>query len=75
MDGAAARLRREREMVWWGAMMPHMKRPPTLERFVAPPRKVERQSKEIMQAMCDALAAAWGAEKVMESQAVEPVIK
>lgn len=34
MEGAAMRLQREREMVWWGAMLPHMKKPVPLNKFV-----------------------------------------
>ena len=34
MAGAQKRLAREREMVWFGAMMPRFKNPPSLEKFV-----------------------------------------
>lgn len=34
MEGAAKRLARERELVWFGAMLPHLKEPVTLEKFV-----------------------------------------
>ena len=34
MEGAALRLEREREMVWWGAMLPHLKKTPDLKTFV-----------------------------------------
>jgi hypothetical protein len=33
MAGAGERIKRERAMVWWGAMMPHMKEPPKFEAF------------------------------------------
>ncbi|MCJ8138434.1 hypothetical protein [Falsirhodobacter halotolerans] len=34
MDGAEARLRRDRELTWWGAMLPHLKKPVPLEKFM-----------------------------------------
>ncbi len=34
MDGAALRIERERELVWWGAMLPHLKKPVSLKDFV-----------------------------------------
>lgn len=37
IDAAEARLRRDREMVWWGAMLPHLKERPTLEKFAGYP--------------------------------------
>jgi hypothetical protein len=33
MDGAAERDRRARALVWWGAMMPLMKKPPEFREF------------------------------------------
>jgi hypothetical protein len=33
MEGAAARLERERAMVWWGAMMPRLRNPPSFSEF------------------------------------------
>lgn len=58
-------MRHDRALVWWGAMLPHLKKPPDFREFVDPPaRRSERQSPEILQAMCEALAAAWGAKKV-----------
>lgn len=33
MEGAALRLRRERELVWWGAMLPHLEKPVALDDF------------------------------------------
>lgn len=36
MRGAALRHARERDLVWWGAMMPRMKRPPKHRDFVFP---------------------------------------
>lgn len=33
MDGAAERRKQERSMVWWGAMMARMEKPPTFEKF------------------------------------------
>ncbi|UFS64397.1 hypothetical protein LO749_09470 [Paracoccus denitrificans] len=33
MEGAAKRLEREREMVWFGAMLPYLKTPVTLDDF------------------------------------------
>lgn len=63
MNGALERVRNDRAMVWWGAMMPHLKHPPKLDQFVRPVRQKERMRPEVMQAMCDALAAGWGAER------------
>lgn len=37
MEGAAIRLRRERELVWWGAMLPHLKKQVTLDQFTGGP--------------------------------------
>ncbi|AZV00402.1 hypothetical protein pthi1_p37 [Paracoccus phage vB_PthS_Pthi1] len=34
IEGAGIRLEREREMVWWGAMLPHLKKAPDLKTFV-----------------------------------------
>lgn len=34
MEGAALRLDRQREMTWWGAMLPHLKKPIDLQTFV-----------------------------------------
>lgn len=33
MAGAAERMKRERALVWWGAMMPRLKDPPEFEAF------------------------------------------
>lgn len=33
MQAAQERLKRERAMVWWTAMMPHAKEPPSFEAF------------------------------------------
>jgi hypothetical protein len=66
MEGAELRHQRERALVWAGAMLPHLKKPPKFDEFVgAKPARAEPQRPEILQAMCDALAQAWGAEKVM----------
>lgn len=64
MNGAARRIERERSHVWWSAMMPHLKKPPSHDEFCGVRRKVEKQSPEMLLAMMTALAAAWGAEKV-----------
>lgn len=37
MRGAAMRLRREREMTWWGAMLPHLHEIPSLDAFTGSP--------------------------------------
>lgn len=63
--GAAKRIEREKALVWWGAMMPRLKKPPTFSEFVRPARVQARQTPEELDAMCAALAAAWGAEMVM----------
>jgi len=34
MDGAQARDERAKALVWMGAMLPHMKRPPRFDEFV-----------------------------------------
>lgn len=64
MKGAARRLEIERSHVWWGAMLPHLKDPPSFADFVCNTVQPKKQSPEELQAMCDALAAAWGATKV-----------
>lgn len=51
-------------MVWWGAMMPHLKKRPTFDQFVSPRAKPKRQTPQEQQAMLAALAAAWGAKQV-----------
>ena len=33
MEGAAERMKHERAMIWWGAMMPHSKEPVSFEKF------------------------------------------
>jgi hypothetical protein len=66
MDGAAERAKAERALVWWGAMMPHMKKPPSFDEFVQPSRKPKRQDPETLEAMFMALARAWGATEVMQ---------
>lgn len=45
-------------------MLPYSKKPISYDQFVNPPKRAERQSAEVMNAMLAALAAAWGAEKV-----------
>lgn len=64
MEGAAERHRRERALTWWAGMLPRMQKPPTFREFVDPQPAHKRQSREVLQAMCDALAASWGAKKV-----------
>lgn len=64
MQGAQDRHRRERALTWWAAMMPRMQKPPSFGDFVDPQPVRKRQSREVLQAMCDALAASWGAKKV-----------
>ena len=34
MEGALERARHERALVWWGAMLPHLKKPPQFREFV-----------------------------------------
>ncbi len=63
MKGAARRLEVERSHVWWGAMMPHLKNPPSLADFVGSKAKPKKQTPEELQAMCEVLAAAWGAKR------------
>jgi hypothetical protein len=64
MEGAADRAKVDRAMVWYGAMLPHFKKPPSFDDFVSPAKRKERQDPEIMQSMLEALAAAWGAERI-----------
>jgi hypothetical protein len=33
MEGAVMRDQRDKSLVWWGAMMPHMKKPPQFRDF------------------------------------------
>lgn len=37
LRGAKLRLRRERELTWWGAMLPHLKKPLALDQFLGGP--------------------------------------
>jgi len=67
MDGALERGRRQRALVWWGAMLPNLKDPPDLDEFVrrgpgGAPRPQRPQSPEAMDAMIKGLAVAWGAK-------------
>ena len=64
MDGAAERRQHERAMVWYGAMLPHFKKPPSFDQFVKPKARAKRQTPDQQQAMLTALAAAWGAKVV-----------
>ncbi|MCA2012394.1 hypothetical protein LCM17_12925 [Cereibacter sphaeroides] len=66
MRGAEARQQRERELVWYSAMLPMLKSRPSLQDFVRPKLRMAAQSEEVLQGMCDALAAAWGAEWVKD---------
>jgi hypothetical protein len=66
MEGAADRAQEQRAMIWWGAMMPHLKKPPEFREFVSPKPRHERQSPDVLQVMCEALAAAWGAKRAEE---------
>ena len=42
MEGAGERDKRERALIWWGAMMPHLKDPPKFEHFtgIQPDRNI-----------------------------------
>ena len=40
MRGARARDRRRRALVWWCAMLPHLKKPPRFDEFVGEARPV-----------------------------------
>jgi hypothetical protein len=33
MDGAAEKWKAKKALVWWGAMLPHIEKPPSLEQF------------------------------------------
>ena len=35
--GALLRIERERALTWFGAMLPHLKKPPTLQEFTGKP--------------------------------------
>lgn len=37
LDAGAKRLAQDREMIWWGAMLPHLQKPVTLEKFIGLP--------------------------------------
>lgn len=68
MRGAGERLKREHEgrawLAWHSAALDRAKKLPALRRFVTGrAARPQRQSRETLQAMCDALAAAWGAKK------------
>ena len=67
MRGAQSRLevsqQRSAWLAWHVAALPKLKTFPSLEKFVTGnAAKVEPQSPEILQAMCEALSRAWGAE-------------
>lgn len=69
MRGVQSKLETEQQraawLAWHVAALPRLKKFPTLEKFVTgKASKVEPQSPAILQAMCDALARAWGAEVV-----------
>lgn len=49
MEGAALRLRRERELVWWGAMLPHFKRPVSLDDFAGRADPVRTRADRVRQ--------------------------
>jgi len=66
MDGAQERDRQARALVWWGAMLPHLKKPPSYQEFVSPRRKPVQQDPETIDAMLHALARAWGATEVIQ---------
>lgn len=51
MKGAAARRKADIAMVWWGAMLPHLKKPVSLEVFV--------NGKEDSRASLAAWSATW----------------
>lgn len=70
MQGAATRRRRQAEddraRAWMAAYLARVEKFPKFDDFVtvrsvAPPK---RQSPEVLQAMCDALARTWGAKEV-----------
>ena len=68
MRGAHERLKREQEgrawLAWHGAALERSKKLPDLRRFVTGrSAKPQRQTPEVLQAMCDALATAWGAKR------------
>jgi hypothetical protein len=49
MEGAALRMRRERELVWWGAMLPHLKKPVSFEQFVGVADPVQSRADRVRQ--------------------------
>lgn len=63
VKGAERRHEIARSMVWMGAMLPHFKKPMRHDDYVRPRRRAQRQTPDELQAMCDALAAAWGAKQ------------
>lgn len=69
MAGARRRAEADHDAIvaraWLTASLGRAKKIPKLEILLARRPKVQpRQSREMLQAMCDALAAAWGARKV-----------
>lgn len=62
MEGAALRIEREREMVWWGAMLPHLKKPVELKKFVGHRDKPKTRAERIkaFHAAWDKIDRAWG---------------
>lgn len=41
MKGALARRKADNAMVWWGAMLPHLKTPISLDQFIGEPKKID----------------------------------
>lgn len=62
MDGARLREQRARELTWFGAMLPNLKKIPTLRDF-AGYGPAPAQTPEQVDANIRTLAAAWGARK------------
>jgi hypothetical protein len=60
MEGAADRARQKLSMTWWGAMMPHMKKPPEFHEFVGVQRKPRPHDWQGELAKWQAYAAAKG---------------
>ena len=72
LQGAAQARELRRVDIWEAEWLrrAHVKGAPLemvpLKKFAAPRQRSLRQSPEVLQAMCDALAHAWGAEVVVQ---------
>lgn len=72
MSGAEMRIERERAMVWYGAMLPHLKKPPSFDDFTGRKRKGPKRQpmhEMILTAQCwDAAVKAANLQRVARKE-------